>query len=164
MKSSHAMRGSPLALTFLLCWSLMPEPLSGAANGPLVGDTIHAAGNALEEVALEFAGALASGSGDRLASVFASGGIRLHLGDQGHVGLSSRQAVASIREFLRGYEGGQAVVTRAARIEGSPDRGFAEVLWSGRVSGTSQGVRRTLFVGLMRDAGQWRVDEVRFLR
>jgi len=164
MNSSRASRGSPLVPAFLLWVLLMPESLAGAPNDPLAGDTIHAAGNALEEISLAFAGALASGSGERLATVFASGGIRLHLGDQGHVGLSSRQAVAAIREFLRGYEGGRAVVTRAAPIEGSPDRGFAEVLWSGRVSGTSQGVRRTLFVGLIRDAGQWRVDEVRFLR
>jgi len=164
MKSSHAVRGSRLALACLLGMFLMPESLAGTTSDPLAGDTIHAAGNALEEVSLAFARALASGSGDRMANVLASTGIRLHLGDQGHVGLSARQAVATIREFLREYEEGQAVVTRAAPIEGSPDRGFAEVLWSGRVAGTSQGVRRTLFVGLIRDAGQWRVDEVRFLR
>ena len=164
MKSSYTVQGSPLALAFLLGLLLMPDSLSGASNDPLAGDTIHAAESALQEVSLAFAGALASGSGDRMADVLASRGIRLHLGDQGHVGLSARQAVATIREFLREYEQGQAVVTRAAPIEGSPDRGFAEVLWSGRVAGTSHSVRRTLFVGLIRDAGQWRVDEVRFLR
>jgi hypothetical protein len=55
-------------------------------------------------------------------------------------------------------------VTRAAPIAGSPDRGFAEIVWSGRVVGTSQELRRTAFVGLMRDSGGWRVDEFRLLR
>jgi len=127
-------------------------------------DTIRVAGTPLEAASLAFALALTDPSGDALQAVMAPTGIRLHLGETGHAGLSARQAAASLREFLRGYDGGTAIVSRAAPVEGSPVGGYAEVLWSGRVAGTSQGIQRTLFVGFLRESGEWWVDEVRLLR
>jgi len=131
---------------------------------PQVVDTIRVASTPLEATSLSFAQALSEVAGEQLTLIFAGSGIRLHLDEVGHAGLSGRQAVASIREFLRGFEEGTAVVTRAAPVEGSSTRGFAEVLWSAKVTGTSNQVRRTLFLGLSRSNGEWRVDEVRFLR
>jgi hypothetical protein len=98
-----------------------------------------------------------------MSAVFATRGIRLQMDRVGHAGLSSRQAVASLRDYLRGYDGGRTVVARTAPVEGSSDRGFAEILWSARVAGTSQIVQRTLFVGLVREPAGWRVEEVRIL-
>ena len=127
-------------------------------------DTIQAAAGSLEAAAVGFARAFGSGSADRMAAVLASGGIRLHLDGPGHAGLSSRQAVATLRDFLRNYDTSEAIVTRAAPVEGSPDRGFAEIRWGARIPGTSQTVYQSLFLGLNRQSGDWRVDEVRLLR
>jgi len=150
------------AIVFLV--PAVPGGLRGLENAPVVADTIRVAGSPLEAASIAFARALADPSGDALTSLLAPSGIRLHLGNAGHVGLSARQAVASLREFLRGYDGGIAVVSRAAPVDGSPFGGYAEVLWSGRVAGTSQDIQRTLFVGFLRDSGEWQVDEVRLLR
>jgi hypothetical protein len=139
-------------------------PLSASESRVADGDTIRVPSGPLEVASLAFAHALSDRSGEEMARVFAADGIRLHLDASGHAGLSSRQAVATIREFLRGYDSGKAVVTRAAPVEGSPNRGFAEVVWVATVARTSHEVRRTLFVGLRRDGEVWRVDEVRFLR
>jgi hypothetical protein len=164
MKGVPTLRLASILVALALA-SAVPTGTASSAELPVVpGDTVQVTDQALSQAALAFALAFASGSGDRLSGSLANGGIRLHLHEAGHTGLSTRQAVASIREFVRGYEDAAAIVMRAASIEGSPDRGFAEVMWEGRVSGTSQGVRRTLFVGLMRESGEWVVDEVRLLR
>ncbi len=144
-----------------------PPPVQHMGLGGQVpadtGDTIHVASTELEAASLAFASAFAERSRDGLAEWMGSGGIRLHLEGTSHAGLSARQAVASLREFLRGYDHRNTVVTRAAPVEDSPDRGFAELRWSARVSGTSQEIERTLFLGLYRDTERWRVDEVRLL-
>jgi hypothetical protein len=156
-------RGVGAALLLLL--SFHPGAVQGeeapAAPAP---DTIRVPASPLEAASLEFAVALADPSGDALAAILAPTGIRLHLGSTGHTGLSARQAAASIRDFLRGFEGGSAIVSRAAPVAGSQVGGYAEVLWTGRIAGTSQDIQRTLFVGFLRDAGAWRVDEVRLIR
>ncbi len=134
-----------------------------APRPTLASDTIEVVSNPLEGAALAFARALLDPSGDAVDGILGSGGIRLQLDAAAHAGLSSRQAVASLRDFLREYEGAQTAVTRAAPVAGSPDRGFAEVHWSARVAGTSQALRRVLFIGLVEISGEWRVDEIRFV-
>jgi hypothetical protein len=140
------------------------HPLAASESVIVVGDTVRTPAGALEVASIAFARAIAEVSGEGMTLVFAANGIRLHLDDDAYAGLSSRQAVASIREFLRGYDAGVAVVSRTALVEGTSNRGFAEVLWVARMVGTSHEMRRTLFIGLHRDGDAWRVDEVRFLR
>jgi hypothetical protein len=128
-------------------------------------DTILVARNPLEETALQFARAWASGAPARMAALLTGGGIRLQLGGQAHAGLSVRQAAAAIRDFLRDHEEGQAVLLRAAPASGSPDRGSAVVQWSARMAGTSQRIEGTLFLGLVQDRqGRWWIDEIRLVR
>lgn len=129
----------------------------------LATDTIEVASNELEAISLRFAQAVRTGSATEIQAFLAQGGIRLQLDGPAHTGISSRQAVASLREFLRGFDQTRTILSRASPVDGSPNRGFAEVLWSGRAAGTSDEVRRTLFIGLVRDAVDWRVDEVRML-
>ncbi len=119
---------------------------------------------ALQQAAQAFARAWGAGSADQLAGLLAPSGIRLQLDGGSHGALSSRQALAALREFLRGFQGGTASVARAAPVDGSPDRGFAEIQWSARVAGTSEVLRRNVFVGMRLESQGWRVDEVRLLR
>ena len=156
-------------LIMLLIGTLMAPTVSPSrAQAHVAGvaslDTIQVASNPLEAASLGFAGAVAGGSGVDLARFLAADGIRLQLSGPAHTGISSRQAVASLRELLRGFDRGQTFLSRASPADGSPDRGFAEVLWSARAVGTSDEIHRTFFLGLVRDRGDWRVEEVRLLR
>ncbi len=137
---------------------------TGTEANSAAADTIEVATNELEAVSLGFARAVADGAFGELSGLFVPTGIRLQLDGPAHAGISPRQAVASLREFLRGFEQDRTLLSRASNVDGSPDRGFAEVLWSGRAAGTSDQVRRTLFLGLVRNGGDWRVDEIRLIR
>lgn len=117
----------------------------------------------LEAAARTFAAAWASGDASAVAGHLAPNGIRLHLEGTPRSALPPRQVSAAIRDFLRGYVDGRAQVTRVTPVAGSPDRGAAEIRWIARVAGTSEPVRRSLFVGLVRDGVRWRVDELRLL-
>ena len=139
-------------------------PAGANTGGIQHGDTIQVAANPLEAASLGFASAVARGAEADLSRFLVAEGIRLQLDGPTHAGISSRQAVASLRELLRDFDGGQTRVSRVTRVDGSPDRGFAEVLWTARAAGTSDDVHLTLFLGLLRDREDWRVDEVRLLR
>ena len=140
-----------------------PEPVRGS-RGPLVrGDTIDIATNELEEASLGFATALSSDPDGDVEWLLAPAGIRLQLGGAVRSGVSPRQAAASLRGFTRGFDYEQTVLRRTSPVDGSPDRGYAEVLWSGRASGTSDEIRRTFFLGLSRSAEGWQIDELRVL-
>jgi hypothetical protein len=139
---------------------------SFAAGGPagVVDAPRELSQSPLEFAAVEFARAFAAGSAERMGELMAQGGIRVQIEGPGSGGLSPRQAVASLVELVRRYEGGSAVVSRAEPVDGSADRGFAEVHWSARPVGTSDMLGLTLFLGLAREGEQWRVDEVRLIR
>lgn len=105
----------------------------------------------------------AGGSDRAVARHLAQGRINLHLEGGVSASLPTRQAVAVIRDYLRGYDAGEVELARVALVEGSRDRGFAELRWSARRSGTSQTLVRTVFLGFRYDGGDWTVDEVRVL-
>lgn len=166
--AGHSPRSAGLRVTALLAMAVAagaPTALAGSepSAAPPVADTVLVPSTPLESAAVAFARALSNPSGDVLAALLVPSGIRLQLGGTDHGGLSARQASASLREFLHQYEAGSAVVGRAVPVDGSPVGGFAEVLWSGRMPGTSQAIRRTLFVGFVMQGETWRVDEVRLL-
>lgn len=156
------------AVGFLLATSLAlrPSPLTGSVEdrASLATDTIEVASNPLEAASLAFANGLTLGSRGGFAAFFVPDGIRIQLGGAAHAGISSRQAAASVRQFLGDFEEVRAFLNRAATVDGSSERGFAEVLWSGRPAGTSDAVHRILFLGLVRDGDDWRIDEIRLLR
>lgn len=164
MKRRWLLAGALLLATAGAASGPGPLPASGAGAGEAL-DTIRVPDNPLEEAALRFARAWAAGSADAIAGVLVERGVRLQLGGPSHAGLSARQAAAAVREYLRDYEEVDAALLRASRVSGSPDRGSAVIQWTGRVSGTSQRVGRTLFLGLVREGGErWRVDEIRLVR
>lgn len=141
-------------------------PTLGRETGStlLPRDTIEVASNPLEAASLSFARALAAGSRADLSELMVEGDIRLQLEGPSRAGISARQAAAALADFLRGFDEPQALLSRASSMDGSPDRGFAEILWSGRAVGTSGEVHRTLFLSLMRAENRWGVDEIRLVR
>ncbi len=132
-----------------------------------VGTTLEAQeppGNPVLTGAVEgLAQAWARGNAEGVAAHFARGGVSLKLDGPVRASVAPRQASAALRDFFRSYEGGEIQVVRAAPLAGTPDRGFAEIRWAAPVSGTSQAVQRSLFLGLFFDGETWRVDELRLL-
>jgi hypothetical protein len=141
-----------------------PVASTAAVARAAAADTIEMPSTPLEAAAVGFAHAFATGSEEALGKLLSTGDIHLQIGGSGRAGLSSRQAVASLMEFLRPYDRSRTLVSRAAPLDGSPDRGFAEVVWTAHSVGTSDEVTQTLFLGLREDQGEWRIDEVRILR
>lgn len=141
----------------------VPEPARGSGGRLVPGDTIDIATNELEEASLGFARALSSDADGDVERLLAPAGIRLQLGGPARSGVSPRQAAASLRGFICGFDDEQAVLHRTSPVDGSPDWGYAEVLWSGRAAGTSDEIRRTFFLGLSRSAEGWQIDELRVL-
>lgn len=117
----------------------------------------------LEAVALRFGQSLGQGNVEAMARLLSDGGIRLRLQGLDRSALSSRQAQAALRDFLRGYEAGQVRLVRAAPVAGSPGRGFAELRWQARVLGTSQPAAHSVFLGMVEVGGGWRIEEIRLL-
>jgi hypothetical protein len=117
----------------------------------------------LEQAARRFAQAWAHGDVDQVVQLLSSRGIRLRLEGMDRNALAPRQAIAALRDFLRGHEPGAVSLVRAAPVAGTPGRGFAELRWRTRVAGTSHEVVRSLFLGMVLEGGDWRVDELRLL-
>ncbi|TVP54052.1 MAG: hypothetical protein EA351_14055 [Gemmatimonadales bacterium] len=117
----------------------------------------------LAPIAQEFARLWAAGQAESLGPLLARDGIRLHLDGPARSATPPRQAMAAVRDFLRGFEERTAQVTRAAVAGGTEDRGFVELAWSARRTGTSQWVEYTLFLSMARLDGHWRVEEIRLL-
>jgi hypothetical protein len=152
--------GSPLSLPG-------PSPFPTVAGIMGVGALLEAQeppGNPALAGAVEgLARAWARGNAEGVAAHFARGGVSLKLDGPVRASVAPRQASAALRDFFRSYEGGEIQVVRAAPLAGTPDRGFAEIRWAAPVSGTSQAVQRSLFLGLFFDGETWRVDELRLL-
>lgn len=118
---------------------------------------------ALREEAARFAQAWVEGNSGELAGMMEPGGIRLRLRGEDHYSISPKQARVSLRSFMNQYEGGEAEVARVSVAVERADRGFAEIRWDCRVSGTSEPVIFTLFVAFSRTGTEWRISEVRIL-
>ncbi len=117
----------------------------------------------LAPIAQEFARLWAAGQAEGLGPLLARDGIRLQLDGPARSATPPRQAVAAVRDFLRGFEERTAQATRAAVAGGTEDRGFVELAWSARRTGTSQWVEYTLFLSMTRMDERWRVEEIRLL-
>jgi hypothetical protein len=162
----------PAALLLLLGPALghpgsLPELAGFRGLGPDGGFALHAQqppeSTTLTGAVEGLARAWSRGNADGVATHFARGGVSLKLDGPVRASVAPRQASAALRDFFRGYEGGEIRVVRAAPLAGTPDRGFAEIRWAAPVSGTSQSVQRSLFLGLFFDGEVWRVDELRLL-
>jgi len=119
--------------------------------------------DALRGTVETLAQAWSNGNLDGAAAHFSRTGVSLKLDGPVRTSVAPRQAQAALREFFRGYEGGDVRVIRAALVAGSPDRGFAEIRWSPPATGGAPSVERGLFLGFLFDSEVWRVDELRHL-
>ncbi len=157
MKAGSSIRGlvSGLGLGCLLAFLLLPVLPTQSLHAQSAPELSSAA----RELALAWAG-----QGDRsVSSHLTNGQVILHLEGNVAAALPNRQAATVLREYLRVYDRAEVELVRAALVEGSRDRGFAEIRWSARRAGTSQPISRTVFLGLRQEADRWTIEEVRVL-
>jgi hypothetical protein len=113
--------------------------------------------------ARQIAGAWAGGADRSVTSRLAPDRVSLHLEGTVSASLPTRHATAALREYLRGHQPGEATIARVTLVEGSGERGFVELQWTTRRAGTSQTLRRTVFLGLRQEQGRWLLDEIRVM-
>lgn len=117
----------------------------------------------LVTAARQIAGAWAGGSAQGVTSRLVGDRVSLHLEGTVSGTLPTRNATAALRDYLRNHQPGEATIARVTMVDGSGDRGFVELRWVTRRTGTSQTLQRTVFLGLRQEGGRWMVDEVRVL-
>jgi hypothetical protein len=132
-----------------------------ALLGVLVGHS-PARAQTLGGVASAVAGSWSRRDADGIAQLLSRAGVGLHFFDESHPAAGVRQARAALSELLE--RGGSARVARVEDLGGTPQRGFAELAWDVRATGSDQGLRYTVFVGFVREDDAWRIGEIRVLR
>lgn len=137
---------------------------------PAVTDTVASVDeivrSGLDDVAAAFEWAWREAHVDRIRDHLAPPPqrIRIQLGPSQHTGLTRRQAAAALGNVLEARRAGHSELEQVIVAGGTPERGFAEVVWSSVPAGTSQRVTYTVYVGFLRMEEEWRVTEIRVLR
>ena len=116
--------------------------------------------SSLPTVAAAVAGSWSRRDAGRIADLLSPGGVALHLFDESHPAAGVRQARAALSDLFE--RGGSARLARVEDLGGAPQRGFAEIAWDVRASGSDQ--RYVVFVGFVREDDAWRIGEIRVLR
>lgn len=145
------MRSSPVLLAAILL--LAPASLGAQAGGEAE----------LRATAERVAELWTSGGVSALGDLLLDRGVRFHAGPGGRETLDTRKATAALEDLLERRRTASARVVRVSAMEGSPQRGSAEIVWEAVAPGTSEVLRYTLFVGMVREDGRWRVYEIRVL-
>jgi hypothetical protein len=117
----------------------------------------------------EFVAAVARlwGAGDAeglVALAPAGGRILLDLGEGSASEVRPRNAAAALRRLFGERETVGVRPTRATVSGGAPLRGFGELSWSARPRGVTDVQASTVFLGVVREEGGWRIRELRLLR
>jgi len=136
----------------------VPLPVSAEWSRPGGGDQA-----ALEEEAIRFARAWVDRDYSALESMMVPQGLRLHVQGELFPSVDLRRAAVALRGLLGRYEGGEAELVRVSRSTGQEGRGFADLRWRTRVTGTGEDAIFTLFIAFELQERGWMVNEIRVL-
>lgn len=143
-------------------------PWAGALPGGGAGTLAAQAGGGADEASLRSAVASIARSWQRgdaggVVAQVAEEGVRLQLPGGGSSPLSQRRAAAVLRRLLGDGDGASASAGMVGVVEGSPPRGFGELVWESRADGTPGPQRRVVYLGFTMEDGRWRLTEIRLL-
>jgi len=71
--------------------------------------------------------------------------------------------MAALDDLLNRNSSVSCTVVRVTLASGASDRGSAELAWESMAPGTSEVIRRTVFVGFDWEGDRWRIYEIRIL-
>jgi len=143
---------------------VVPELDRRGVAFPLAVPGAHASQSEIEARVRQFALSWGEpGSPEVLARHLSVAGVRLGLDGVPRAPVPARQASIALRDYRRGFESAEVEIVRAAPVAGTPGRGFAELRWTLRTSGSGPVLTRSAYVGLVLEDGVWRIDEIRIL-
>lgn len=154
-------RSAALAATLLLAL-----PALGRLSAPLRAQgapSTQARTEVLRGSAAEVANHWARGSASGLSSLLSPGGIGFYTPTEGQAALDPRKALAALDDLLNRNASVSCTVARVTLASGASDRGSAELVWESMAPGTSEVIRRTVFVGFNWEGDRWRIYEIRIL-
>lgn len=142
-------------------------PLAGVATGTVEAQSTPSPSErarALRASADRVAGHWARGDVSGLANLLSPRGIGFHTATEGQATLDPRKALAALEDLLDRRPSVSCSVVRVTLASGASDRGSAELSWEATAPGTSEVIRRTVFVGFSWDDARWRIYEIRILQ
>ena len=140
-----------LLTALALAASMVMAPVSLAAQTP-------------EQVASRFAAAWQSERQGAIEGLLAPNGARLNLEGDGYGGVAPRRILAALASYWEDWASSSVQVARVSQMEEEPDRAYGELMWQGSSEVTGEAFEATIFLGLIRTDGGWRVDELRTMR
>jgi hypothetical protein len=118
----------------------------------------------LNAVAERIASAWARGDFATIARHISQQGVSIDIDGATSGPLGARQAAAALRRIFEGRETISANPAMARVASGAPARAFTEIAWINRMHGTTIPERSTIFIGYVREDGQWRITQIRLMR
>lgn len=150
----------------LLLMLVVGLSLTGAMTGSVAAqDTPSPArqADALRASAERVASQWARGDVSGMAALLSPRGIGFHTTTEGQAALDPRKALAALEDLLGRRPTVSCSVVRVTLAAGASDRGSAELAWESLAPGTSEVIRRTVFVGFNWSDAGWRIYEIRVL-
>lgn len=128
----------------------------------LVPDGLY--GQSPEQVATRFATAWQGERGGVIEGLLAPAGARLNLEGHGYGGVAPRRILAALGSYWEDWASSSVRVARVSQMAEEPNRAYGELVWHGSSEVTGEAFEATIFLGLIRTDGGWRVDELRTMR
>ncbi|MFP3949062.1 MAG: hypothetical protein ACLFWG_10060 [Longimicrobiales bacterium] len=152
---------------FLLLFPALPAvPGSGVPAGELQAQgapSPEERAEALRASAGRVAGHWARGDATGMAELLSPRGIGFHTATEGQAALDPRKALAALDDLFDRRPSVGSTVVRVSLASGASDRGSAELAWDALAQGTSEVIRRTVFLGFSWSDAGWRIYEIRIL-
>lgn len=99
-----------------------------------------------------------------VAALAPSGGrMLLEVGGEAAGPVPERNAAAALRALFTDRDGVSIRATRVTLSGGNPPQGFGELTWVSRSRGVTVPRTSTVYVGVVREGGGWRIRELRVL-
>ena len=93
----------------------------------------------------------------------AGGRMVLEVGGEAAGPVQERNAAAALRALFADHDGVSIRATRVTLSGGEPPQGFGELTWVSRSRGVTVPQTSTVYLGVVREAGGWRIRELRVL-
>lgn len=98
-----------------------------------------------------------------IAEMVAADGVDVEIEGQSMGALTGRKMVAALRRMFEDRETVGVRSSMSARVVGTDDRAFGELVWDARPPGGTVPERSMVFLALVREADEWRLSQIRIL-
>jgi hypothetical protein len=124
----------------------------------------HASAQQLDVVMTRFSGAWRQNDDKGIAALVAREGATIETSDSRLGPLGARQAAAVLRTLFQGRDTRSVQTRQMHELGGTPQKAYAEVIWTTLAPETTQPLRVVVFVEwVLEQDRQWRITRIRLL-